>query len=112
MAESTVYKIKGKTGIHAMGLSPESIHNIKVAFELFLQKNQSTIKPIEMLQVFEKIGLDKSNQSIYGMVKSLDNTYNNEIGLTFEEFMDQAADYFNQRGTREGISRIFSLLDT
>ena len=46
------------------------------------------------------------------MVKSLDNTYNNEIGLTFEEFMDQAADYFNQRGTREGISRIFSLLDT
>ena len=87
------------------------MNDMKAAFELFIPKNQTTIKPIEMVRVFEKIGLDKSNQSVYNMVKSLDNTYNNELGLTFDEFMDKAAEYFNKRDTYEGISRIFSLFD-
>ena len=46
------------------------------------------------------------------MIKSLDTTINNELGLTFEEFLNQAADYFNKRDTHEGISRIFSLFDS
>ena len=45
------------------------------------------------------------------MIKSLDNAYNNELGLTFDEFINQAADYFNKRDSYEGISRIFSLFD-
>ena len=85
---------------------------MKEAFELFNSKNQSTIKPIEMLQVCERIGIEKSNPSFYEMLKNLDNTYNNELGLTFEEFINHAADYFNRRDTHEGISRIFSLFDS
>ena len=65
-----------------------------------------------MVQIFEKLGLDQSTTSIYNMVKHLDNTYNNELGLTFDEFMDQACDFFNKRDTYEGLSRIFALFDT
>ena len=64
-----------------------------------------------MARVFEKIGLDRSKASIYAMVKSMDNDYNNELGLTFDEFMQNACDYFNKRDSYEGISRIFLLLD-
>ena len=61
--------------------------------------------------MFEKLGLDKSKPSIYQMVASLDTTYNNELGLTFDEFIDLASDFFNTRSTHEGISRIFLLFD-
>ena len=64
-----------------------------------------------MCRTFEKLGMDASVPSIYRMVKHLSNDYNNELGMTFDEFMDQACDFFNQRDTYEGVSRIFSLFD-
>ena len=45
------------------------------------------------------------------MVKSLSNPENNELGLTFDEFLDAAATFFNQRESHEGLSRIFKLFD-
>ena len=45
------------------------------------------------------------------MVKSFDTDYNNELGMTFDEFLDQACDFFNKRDSHEGISRIFQLFD-
>ena len=50
-------------------------------------------------------------RSIYQMVKSMETPYNNELGMTFDEFMDASANYFNVRDSHEGISRIFSLFD-
>ena len=41
-----------------------------------------------MVRTFERLGLDRSKSSIYEMVKSLDTDYNNELGMTFEEFLD------------------------
>ena len=64
-----------------------------------------------MVRTFERLGLDRSKSSIYEMVKSLDTDYNNELGMTFEEFLDQACDFFNNRNSHEGISRIFQLFD-
>ena len=111
MAEHAVYKLKGKTGIHAIKVNQDQIDEIRSAFELFIPDKQSTVKPVEMLRVFEKVGVDDRTRSIYEMVKSLDDAYNNELGLTFDEFIDHAANYFNERSSHEGISRIFRLFD-
>ena len=107
----TVYRIKGKTGIHAMAITPEQIEQLKEAFELFLSDKQSTVKPIELLQCFERLGFDQSRKALYGMVQSMCTDVNNELGVTFEEFLDQAANYFNNRDSHEGLSRIFLLFD-
>ena len=45
------------------------------------------------------------------MVKSMETPYNDELGMTFDEFIDASANYFNVRDSHEGISRIFSLFD-
>ena len=36
MAQSTVYRIKGKMGINAMPISSEQINEIRQAFDLFI----------------------------------------------------------------------------
>ena len=113
MAQNTQIhkKIEGKSGVKALPINKETIDEIKQAFELFIPDKQTTVRPVDMCRVFEKLGMNQSMASIYNMVKFLDNSYNNELGLTFEEFMDQACDFFNQRDSHEGISRIFSLFD-
>lgn len=45
------------------------------------------------------------------MIKHLSTHANNEKGLTFDEFIEQATDFFNERTTLEGIERIFLLFD-
>ena len=45
------------------------------------------------------------------MIKHLSTHVNNEKGLTFDEFIEQATDFFNERTTLEGIERIFLLFD-
>ena len=64
-----------------------------------------------MIRTFEKLGLDREKTAIYEMVKSMDTTYNNELGMAFDDFMDQACNFFNERNSHEGISRIFTLFD-
>ena len=88
MAENTVYKLKGKTGINAMPVNQNALDDIRQAFELFIPDKQSTVRPADMLTVFERVGLDEKTSCIYDMVKAMDTQYNNELGLTFDEFMD------------------------
>ena len=64
-----------------------------------------------MVKVFEKTGLNITSPSIFAMIKHMDTSANNEIGLTFDQFMNNAATYFSERRTKEGVSRIFKLFD-
>eukprot|EP00353_Schmidingerella_taraikaensis_P014158 CAMPEP_0185583192 /NCGR_PEP_ID=MMETSP0434-20130131/21372_1 /TAXON_ID=626734 ORGANISM="Favella taraikaensis, Strain Fe Narragansett Bay" /NCGR_SAMPLE_ID=MMETSP0434 /ASSEMBLY_ACC=CAM_ASM_000379 /LENGTH=166 /DNA_ID=CAMNT_0028202203 /DNA_START=6 /DNA_END=506 /DNA_ORIENTATION=- len=107
----TVYRLKGKTGIHAMPISPEQVDELRQAFELFIPDKQTTVKPYELLNCFERLGLNESRKAMYEMIQSMSTSVNNELGLTFEEFLDLAATYFNKRDTHEGLSRIFKLFD-
>ena len=71
-----------------------------------------TVKPREMLTVFEKIGTHLKQPSIYAMVKSMDSEENNAKGLDFEQFLTLSSEYFNDRSSQEGLARIFHLFDS
>ena len=107
----TVYRIKGKTGIHAMNINAAQVEELKQAFELFIPDKQTTVKPIELLNCFERLGLDRTRKAIYNMVQSMSTDFNNELGVTFDEFIELAGNYFTKRDTHEGLSRIFMLFD-
>ena len=95
MADHSVYKVKGKRGVHDMQITKAQVEEIETAFNLFIDDKSMSVKPVDMVRCFEKIGLDQSKASIYAMIKSMDNAYNNELGITFDEFMSNACDYFN-----------------
>ena len=59
MAANTVYRIKGKSGINALAIEPEMVEQLRQAFELFISDKESSVKPIELLNCFKKIGLDQ-----------------------------------------------------
>ena len=71
-----------------MPINTDQVDDIRQAFELFIPDKQSTVRPVDMVATFEKIGLDQSKSAIYEMVKSMDTTYNNEMGMMFDDFMD------------------------
>lgn len=65
-----------------------------------------------MLKVYDKLQSEINRNSFHEMLKFMDTEQNNVKGLTFEEFLDQATDFFNQLHTVEGVERVFSLFDT
>ncbi len=60
--------------------------------------------------MFKKLGLDKEFSSAYEMLeKMMIDLGDSEV--YFEKFIKYANDFYNQRGTAEGIRRIFKLFD-
>ena len=80
----TIYKQRPAQGVRSIKLSTDEVNEIREAFELFLPAHQTTVKPGEMVKVFEKMGAGLVQPSIFAMIKSMDTPVNNEIGLTFE----------------------------
>ena len=56
-----------------------------------------------MLYVFDKLGLEESKPSIYYMLKSMSTEDNNEHGVSFNQFLMHANEYFNERMTMQGL---------
>lgn len=77
-----------------------------------MSDKRQTVKPADMLKVYEKLQSEINRNSFHEMLKFMDTEQNNVKGLTFEEFLDQATDFFNQLHTVEGVERVFSLFDT
>ena len=81
----TIYKQRAKTGMHTIKLSAQEVNEIREAFELFLPPNCITVKPGDMVQVFETMDTRIFQPpSIFAMLKHMDTPHNNEVGLTFE----------------------------
>ena len=70
-------------------ISHAQIIEMRDAFELFIPKNETTIKPKEMIKVFEKLGYNTSDPTIYNCIKSMD-TADYEAGLEFHDFLELA----------------------
>ena len=60
------------------------MNDIKEAFNLFLPPNKITVKPSEMVEVFERMGENILQPSIFSMIKSLNTPANNKDGITFQ----------------------------
>ena len=64
-----------------------------------------------MVKVFEKLGYNIFDPTIYNCIKSMDMAHLNDSGIEFRDFLDMAKDYFNQRTSDEGMWRIWRLFD-
>ena len=64
-----------------------------------------------MFRVFDKLQKEINRPSIYQLIKHLNTDINNRKGLTFDQFIEQATDFFNDRQTLDGIEHIFLLFD-
>ena len=84
---------------------------LRAAFELFLaDQPRDCLRPSELLEVFERMGLDADYASATDMLRFMVENQGDEF-MTFDRFMKSANDYFNERNTREGIERIYRLFD-
>ena len=94
-------------------LSKETLHFLEDCFEKYSSVNTTIIYPNDMLNTFKKHGIDKTNPSIYSMMKWISdaNTFSGTDGMTFDEVIQYAAFFFSQRHSEEGLKYVFELFD-
>ena len=82
-------------------------------FDKFQSDNSTILKPKLMWDNFLKIGINKSHPSLYSMMCWITdaNEYSGTESMTFEEFIQYAAYFFDQRDREEGLKYIFELWD-
>merc|ERR1712050_537482 len=79
------------------------------AFDLFDTDNSGAISVAEFLEAMTSIGLDKSHESVFNMIKELDVDGSGEI--EFEEFLDMMTAQLSAKNTRDEVEKVFKLFD-
>ena len=99
--------------LSAMHCDSETMALLNDCFDKFQSDNSVILKPKQMRDNFVKIGLDKSHPSMYSMMCWITdaNEFSGTEGMTFEEFIQYAGYFFDQRSQEEGLKYIFELWD-
>lgn len=88
------------------------IEEIKKGFDLFDVKGTGKILPSEMRETMEEMGLQDKNPMIYKLVCSLDiPQYNNQGGITFDEYVNAVDKTLSDNQSKEGIRDIFDFFN-
>ena len=73
------------------------------------------LDPAYMQKQYEDLGLDKENPAIYRMIcwmsEEFKNDKENEYGYDFDDFMEKAVEYYNQRNDQEKLKSMFMLFN-
>lgn len=89
-------------------LDPVDYEELKTTFEVFDEDGSGTIDAAEINKVLEELGVDKRNPLVLGIINKLKEA---NKSIRFEEFLDIAASSIGEVRTKDGIRRVFSLLD-
>lgn len=108
----TLYKARPKFDYGRVQLTTVQKQELKEAFDLFLSDKRQTVRPVDMLKVYEKLQAEINKSSFHEMLRFMNTEQNNLRGLTFDEFVEQATEFFNELHTAEGVERVFSLFDS
>ena len=92
------------------GLTEDEIEEIREAFALFDTDGNGRIDPRELKAAMSSLGFEAKNPTIYAMIADLD-THENANGIDFEAFLEAITDKLGNKESREGITRIFELLE-
>ena len=78
-------------------ITQSQTQDLRDAFELFIgDQNKRTFKPSEMLAVFLRLGIEKDNASGVELLQYMVDELS-DPELTFDRFIRQANDFYNQR---------------
>jgi centrin-1 len=66
-------------------LSQHDLEELKVTFDLFDEEGTGTIDPSEIQKILQELGLDKRNESVFHMIKELQNRGKS---INFDDFLE------------------------
>jgi centrin-1 len=89
-------------------LDPADYEELKNTFEVFDEDGSGTIDAAEINKVLEELGVDNRNPLVLGILNKLKEA---NRPLKFEEFLDIAASSIGEVKTKDGLRRVFALLD-
>ena len=89
-------------------LDPEDYEDLKQTFEIFDEDGSGSIDAAEINKVLEELGVDRRNPLVLGIINKLKEA---NRSIKFEEFLQIAAESIGEVRTKDGIRRIFALLD-
>lgn len=97
----------------ALNCDKETMDILNDCFEKFQSDNSVILKPKDMRENFIKIGLEKQYPSLYSMIAWITdaNEFSGTESMTFDEFIQYAGYFFDQRDKEEGLKYIFELWD-
>ncbi len=89
-------------------LYTEEIEELKAAFNVFKENNNEKIKPINITNIFKKLGYDKDNKSIMNLLDYLTTVSDNDL-VTFEQFLDGCTKYLGKYSEEDDLRTIYEL---
>ena len=89
-------------------LDPVDYEELRTTFEVFDEDGSGTIDAAEINKVLEELGVDKRNPLVIGILNRLKEA---NKAIKFDEFIEIAASSVGEVKTKDGIKRVFNLLD-
>jgi centrin-1 len=89
-------------------LDPIDYEELKSTFEVFDEDGSGTIDAAEINKVLEELGVDRRNPLVLGIISRLKEA---NRAIKFDEFIEIAASSVGEVRTKDGIRRVFALLD-
>jgi len=89
-------------------LDPVDYEELRSTFEVFDEDGSGTIDAAEINKVLEELGVDKRNPLVIGIINKLKEA---NRAIKFDEFIEIAASSVGEVRTKDGIRRVFALLD-
>jgi Ca2+-binding EF-hand superfamily protein len=89
-------------------LDQQDWEELKQTFEVFDEDGSGTIDAAEINKVLEELGVDKRNPLVIGIINRLKEA---NRSIKFEEFVEIVAGSVGEVKTKDGIRRVFALLD-
>ena len=89
-------------------LDPADYEELKITFEVFDEDHSGSIDPAEISAVLEKLGTQGRSPYVLNLIYALQ-----EKGkaINFEEFVEICGSRIGEVKTRDGIRRVFALID-
>ena len=89
-------------------LDPVDYEELKQTFEVFDEDGSGTIDAAEINKVLEELGVDRRNPIVIGIISKLKEA---NRAIKFDEFIDIAASSIGEVKTKDGLRRVFALLE-
>ena len=89
-------------------LDQQDWEELKNTFEVFDEDGSGTIDAAEINKVLEELGVDKRNPLVMGIINRLKEA---NKAIRFEEFVEIAAGSVGEVRTKDGLRRVFALID-
>eukprot|EP00826_Nyctotherus_ovalis_P060023 TRINITY_DN8395_c0_g4_i1.p1 TRINITY_DN8395_c0_g4~~TRINITY_DN8395_c0_g4_i1.p1 ORF type:complete len:173 (-),score=62.23 TRINITY_DN8395_c0_g4_i1:117-635(-) len=91
------------------GFTEDEIEELREAFNLFDTEGRGIIDPRDLKAAMHSLGFEAKNPIIYEIISDMDT---GSEGIAFEPFLEILATKLGDRQSKEGIDRIFRLMDS